>query len=503
MAAKLEFVYEVKDNASAHMGKIRRETAQMGDAVANTNRKMRESVPINKQVADSFNFSSNKLKEFTGRLIGLGAGIQVVFKTIGAMKQQIVDSVKAYEDFGRAIGDERVKKLDETREAIERIRIELGGNLYGAQQTINDLTRYWLIGVNDVAAAMRKVFAPNETEKIEKQLKYLQGLLDSNVGGNKAKSGILAEMDALWKRKESISTDKPEIKTAKERAAEEKAAQEAERIRQENLRKASDERKRLEDVALSNAQFDQEQKDKAAKREYDAAQKLLEQQRQNALDINEVQIAITEIELSQSQKRIEQIKKEMKEKQDAHNQDKENLWRANSYAVSSTLTTAEAILSISKTSAEKRRNILYAIAVAEGAAMIVTAAKSGYDEGSKISVYYGAFLAAAAAIEAAALTATEIAAIKSQSFASGGVMYNQGPANLHPNEVILNPRQQAEVLFKIANSSNGTTTNNNGSTNIYVNDNMTGQSLIKMLRSGDGRDAISELTKYQRSMGLV
>ena len=80
----------------------------------------------------------------------------------------------------------------------------------------------------------------------------------------------------------------------------------------------------------------------------------------------------------------------------------------------------------SKIAAKKRQNILIALAVAEGAASAVTAAKAGWDTG--ITFYDKAILAAAGIIEAVGMAAVQIATIKSQKFARGTSFYPGGRA---------------------------------------------------------------------------
>lgn len=87
---------------------------------------------------------------------------------------------------------------------------------------------------------------------------------------------------------------------------------------------------------------------------------------------------------------------------------------------------AEFGLQNSKMAAKKRQNILVALAVAEGAASAVTAAKAGWDTG--ITYYDKAVLAAAGVIEAIAITAGQIATIKNQKFARGTSFTNGGRA---------------------------------------------------------------------------
>ena len=79
----------------------------------------------------------------------------------------------------------------------------------------------------------------------------------------------------------------------------------------------------------------------------------------------------------------------------------------------------------SKKSAEEKKRILLAIAIAEGAASAVIAIKAGWDSAGG-NVYLGIIQAAAAGLAATAATATEIAAIQSASFAKGGQFITHG-----------------------------------------------------------------------------
>jgi len=91
----------------------------------------------------------------------------------------------------------------------------------------------------------------------------------------------------------------------------------------------------------------------------------------------------------------------------------------------------------SKMSAKKKQNILIGLAIAEGAASAVTAAKAGWDTG--ITYYDKAALAAAGIIEALAITAGQIATIRAQKFARGtssapggwGIVGEEGPEAMY------------------------------------------------------------------------
>jgi len=82
----------------------------------------------------------------------------------------------------------------------------------------------------------------------------------------------------------------------------------------------------------------------------------------------------------------------------------------------------------SKMAADEKRNILLAIAIAEGAAATVTAIKSGWDTG--VTYFDKAALAIAGGITAGAATASEIMAIESAKFARGGQFVTSGPMNM-------------------------------------------------------------------------
>jgi hypothetical protein len=98
---------------------------------------------------------------------------------------------------------------------------------------------------------------------------------------------------------------------------------------------------------------------------------------------------------------------------------------------------ASQMVANSRASAKKKQNILIALAIAEGAASAVTAAKAGWDTG--ITYYDKAALAAAGVIEALAITAGQIASIKAQKFARGtsyapggwGIVGEEGPEAMY------------------------------------------------------------------------
>jgi len=120
-----------------------------------------------------------------------------------------------------------------------------------------------------------------------------------------------------------------------------------------------------------------------------------------------------------------------------------------------------------KMSAKKRQNILIALAVAEGAASAVTAAKAGWDSG--VTVYDKAALAAAAVISALAMTGTQIATIKAQKFARG--------TSFAPGGMAIVGEEGPEAMFIPRGSqvmTNAQTRNNFGATNLSFNVNIAG-----------------------------
>lgn len=121
----------------------------------------------------------------------------------------------------------------------------------------------------------------------------------------------------------------------------------------------------------------------------------------------------------------------------------------------------------SKASAKKKQNILVGLALAEGAASAVTAAKAGWDTG--ITYYDKLALAIAGVVAAIAMTAAQISTIKSQKFARGtsfapggfGIVGEEGP------EAMFIPRG-SQVM------TNAQTRNNFGGTNISLSVNVSG-----------------------------
>jgi hypothetical protein len=102
-------------------------------------------------------------------------------------------------------------------------------------------------------------------------------------------------------------------------------------------------------------------------------------------------------------------------------------------AVSQSIHSTAALMQLgvenSKKSAEDKKRILLAIAIAEGAASAVTAIKAGWDSAGG-NVYLGIIQAAAAGLEATVATAVQIAAIQNASFAKGGQFVTSGPQQI-------------------------------------------------------------------------
>ena len=83
----------------------------------------------------------------------------------------------------------------------------------------------------------------------------------------------------------------------------------------------------------------------------------------------------------------------------------------------------------SKMAAEEKKAILLAIAIAEGAATTITAAKAGWNAGGD-NPYLGTALAALYGAAAAAAAGTNIMAIENAKFARGGQFVTSGPMNM-------------------------------------------------------------------------
>lgn len=117
-----------------------------------------------------------------------------------------------------------------------------------------------------------------------------------------------------------------------------------------------------------------------------------------------------------------------------------------------------------KNKAKKEKAIALGLAVVNTALAVTSAIASAKSNTEKIIM----------GVLIGALGAVEIATIASQKFAGGGIVGGNSPVGdsnviaANTNEVVLNGRQQAELLFNIANGGGGTT-NNSANTNVVFN----------------------------------
>jgi hypothetical protein len=127
--------------------------------------------------------------------------------------------------------------------------------------------------------------------------------------------------------------------------------------------------------------------------------------------------------------------------------------------VSAAMTTNSALFELgriavqnARVNAQERKNILTAMAIAEGAAAAVTAIKAGWDTG--ITLFDKAALAAAGGIQAVASTAAQITSIQSASFARGANYVTNGPQMILVGD---NPggRERVQVTPLSSQNSNG------------------------------------------------
>lgn len=141
----------------------------------------------------------------------------------------------------------------------------------------------------------------------------------------------------------------------------------------------------------------------------------------------------------------------------------------------------------SKANANEKKNILTGLAVAEGAASIITAVKAGWDSG--ITYWDKAALAVAGGIAAGAQTIGQIATIRSQRFEQGGIVAGSSttgdriPIRANAGEMVLTRQHQANLLA-IANGRGGG--GRSATINIYDQSGNLVDKVHSQLRRGNG-----------------
>jgi hypothetical protein len=91
-----------------------------------------------------FFYNDRQIFSLVRSYLGLSAGL----KLVSEMKKVIDDSVKSYEDWGRAVGEGPVKQMDALNQEHERLQIQVGQKLFPIFQGMDDLKFSWLSGVN-------------------------------------------------------------------------------------------------------------------------------------------------------------------------------------------------------------------------------------------------------------------------------------------------------------------------------------------------------------------
>ncbi len=458
MAAELQILITARNKAMAEFARINYEIKRIGGNSAGAS-------STGTRAFDRMQHSVANVDRTIGRLAGsyfsLGAAI---FGTISLFNK----ATDAYEKWATAAGGEEAKKISERTDEITIAMENLGRKSEHVADVWNHIK---LAGIKlatwmtegpttyELAHGIKHVETPDITttaEQLENQKKIQQ------------------ESQKKW---EDLLNQAKE----KERKRQEKAAQ-------EQL-----------DIEMQNLWYDYEaQKEAEARKE-----KLAQDYADKIREIDE-QIINTQIELEETKTRIAEEESERRKQiveEEAQNEIRARYLVAGAWAGMAGSVSQALILM----GGEQRKymNEVKAFAIIE--AIINTAVAASKANSATPYPPVNALLMA----EAIAQGAVQIAAIASQQFATGGVTPG-GPAMLHPNEVILNPRQQANLLFQMSNGNSGGSRISNFKP--VVNINISGnadantvrlleeripQAIANAARSGALKNAMADMERYR------
>ncbi len=314
-------------------------------------------------------------------------------------------------------------KLGQVRKRIESIKETSAGYV--------DSTTNLIISNEEVLALL---------EKEEQLEKAIQKIRQTAAGDKKKVTGTGDPLGGTGK------LGSPAVDGAGKSAADAaaKAAVKAEEKKFKELKKKYDEFVKQfevdEDIRLKNIETRADQVKAAEKAVGDARIMGIEDERIRELAILDakwsdifltVQNNEEALRLMTEAKRLERLelikninKRELDDEKRNADKKKDIERQANEYMVTSAKRAGSALFTISaqaiansKESAKKRRNIMLGVAIIEGAASVVTAIKSGIDEGDSMSqkIAYGILAGATAA----ALVAGDISTISNQQFGRG------------------------------------------------------------------------------------
>jgi hypothetical protein len=435
-----------------------------------------------KGLGDAFDYSERKMKAFAGRFIGLGALFAAANSALNAMKSELKASVKAYEDFSRATGvkDENIKRMDELREKHELLRIELGEKLLPYWVSVEEGVNRWISGVIiliDKIDSLKK--APVNQDQW------------SAVPSDAPLPDISGKKPLNAKTKAQLEAEKKAQDVAEKDISE---AVKAEEKRQEERIKAIEEGNAI--IAKMNDEL--RNRREALQKEENEKQASADENKWNA-----IVEARAKKEEEQTKKHAEEVEKRKKKSQEeAELEIRARYMVAGAWASMSG--NVANLLTIMGGEQRKYMNAVKAFAIGE--AVISTAVAAAKANSATPYPPVNALLMAEAIVQGG----VQIAAIAAQSFAKGGVT-DGGPAMLHPNEVILNPKQQANMLFAMANGQSGGSRVSNISPTVNINisgsaDRNTVRELemripaaiARAVRSGAMDDTLVDMSRRQR-----
>jgi hypothetical protein len=221
-----------------------------------------------------FFYNDRQIFSLVRSYLGLSAGL----KLVSEMKKVIDDSVKSYEDWGRAVGEGPVKQMDALNQEHERLQIQVGQKLFPIFQGMDDLKFSWLSGVNILLDKLHVFQTPKQiaiginNEVVSQIQSEIDALSTSSEYMYGKTAAAVKQMKDLQDQLKYANETAPEgtYKTKEERALNEM-------ISDDQLKSRADASKELEAMQKADADRDKRLAEMIADDDIDTRKKAVEE----------------------------------------------------------------------------------------------------------------------------------------------------------------------------------------------------------------------------------
>ena len=233
-----------------------------------------------------FFYNDRQIFSLVRSYLGLSAGL----KLVSEMKKVIDDSVKSYEDWGRAVGEGPVKQMDALNQEHERLQIQVGQKLFPIFQGMDDLKFSWLSGVNILLDTLHVFQTPKQiaiginnevVSQIQSEIDALSTSSEYMYGKTAAAVKQMKDLQDQLKYANETAPKEDTYKTKEDRDADKKEADAKkalnEMISDDQLKSRADASKELEAMQKADADRDKRLAEMIADDDIDTRKKAVEE----------------------------------------------------------------------------------------------------------------------------------------------------------------------------------------------------------------------------------